>query len=101
MYERTLQKLNQQLQASLASMAGEKNALLLSLTALQDQFEAMANAVYTAEETVVGMWSTNAIRFMHASLFILLSESHMDAGCSKCCAFIVNPWYQSNYSCAV
>lgn len=53
-YERTLQKLNQQLQASLASMAGEKNALLLSLSALQDQFEGMANAVYTAEETVVG-----------------------------------------------
>ena len=56
MYERTLQKLNQQLQASLTSMAGEKNALLLSLTALQDQFEAMANAVYTADETVVGKW---------------------------------------------
>lgn len=53
-YERTLQKMNQQLQASLTSMAGEKNALLLSLTALQDQFEGMANAVYTAEETVVG-----------------------------------------------
>ena len=54
MFERTLQKMNQQLQASLTSMAVEKNALLLSLTALQDQFEATANAVYTAEETVVG-----------------------------------------------
>ena len=57
-YERTLQKLNQQLQASLASMAGEKNALLLSLTGLQDQFEGLANAVYTADETVVGEHST-------------------------------------------
>ena len=32
--------------------------LLLCLTALQDQFEGLANAVYTADETVVGEHST-------------------------------------------
>lgn len=54
MYESTLQKMNQQLQASLDLMAGEKAALQLSLTGLQEQFEGVAQAVYTADEAVVG-----------------------------------------------
>ncbi|KAL0055275.1 hypothetical protein WJX82_009859 [Trebouxia sp. C0006] len=52
-YESTLQKMNQQLQASLDLMAGEKAALQLSLTGLQEQFEGVAQAVYTADEAVV------------------------------------------------
>ncbi|DBA97235.1 TPA: hypothetical protein ACH3X1_014983 [Trebouxia sp. C0004] len=52
-YESTLHKMNQQLQASLDLMAGEKAALQLSLAALQDQFEGVAQAVYTADEAVV------------------------------------------------
>ena len=53
-YESTLQKMNGQLESSLAGMAGEKAALQLSLTALQSQFEAVAQAVYTADDSVVG-----------------------------------------------
>ncbi|KAL0023049.1 hypothetical protein WJX79_004846 [Trebouxia sp. C0005] len=54
LYESTLQKMNQQLQASLDLMAGEKAALQLSLAGLQEQFEGVAQAVYTADEAVVG-----------------------------------------------
>lgn len=53
-YESTLQKMNQQLQASLDLMAAEKAALQLSLGGLQHQFEGVAQAVYTADEAVVG-----------------------------------------------
>lgn len=53
-YESTLQKLNGQLESSLAVMAGEKAALQLSLIALQNQFEGVAQAVYTADDSVVG-----------------------------------------------
>ncbi|KAL3133043.1 hypothetical protein ABBQ38_006949 [Trebouxia sp. C0009 RCD-2024] len=53
-YERTLQKMNQQLETSLGTMAGEKAALQLSLTALQHQFEGVAQAVYTADDSIVG-----------------------------------------------
>ncbi|DBA70472.1 TPA: hypothetical protein ACH3X2_011877 [Trebouxia sp. C0005] len=53
LYESTLQKMNQQLQASLDLMAGEKAALQLSLAGLQEQFEGVAQAVYTADEAVV------------------------------------------------
>lgn len=53
-YESTLQKLNGQLESSLAIMAGEKAALQLSLIALQNQFEGVAQAVYTADDSVVG-----------------------------------------------
>lgn len=53
-YESTLQKMNGQLESSLAIMAGEKTALQLSLTALQDQFEGVAQAVYSADDSVVG-----------------------------------------------
>lgn len=53
-YESTLQKMNGQLESSLAIMAGEKAALQLSLTALQDQFEGVAQAVYSADDSVVG-----------------------------------------------
>lgn len=54
MYEDTLQKMNQQLQASLNLMEGEKAALQLSLAGLQEQFEGVAQAVYTADEAVMG-----------------------------------------------
>ena len=53
-YESTLQKMNGQLESSLAVMAGEKAALQLSLTALQHQFEGVAQAVYSADDSVVG-----------------------------------------------
>ena len=53
-YESTLQKMNQQLESSLVIMAGEKAALQLSLTALQDQFEGVAQAVYSADDCIVG-----------------------------------------------
>lgn len=53
-YESTLQKMNGQLESSLAVMAGEKAALQLSLTALQTQFEGVAQAVYSADDSVVG-----------------------------------------------
>lgn len=53
-YESTLQKMNQQLETSLATMAGEKAALQLSLTALQHQFEGVAQAVYTADDSIMG-----------------------------------------------
>ncbi len=61
MYESTLQKMNQQLQASLDLMAGEKAALQLSLTGLQEQFEGVAQAVYTADEAVVGQTPCSAL----------------------------------------
>jgi hypothetical protein len=66
-YESTLQKMNQQLQASLDLMAGEKAALQLSLAGLQDQFEGVAQAVYTADEAVVGQTpcSTLVCHIMH------------------------------------
>ena len=53
-YESTLQKMNQQLETSLATMAGEKAALQLSLTGLQHQFEGVAQAVYSADDSIVG-----------------------------------------------
>ena len=53
-FESTLQKMNSQLQASLATMAGEKAALQLALTGLQRQFEGVASAAYTADEAVMG-----------------------------------------------
>ena len=66
-YESTLQKMNQQLQASLNLMAGEKAALQLSLAGLQHQFEGVAQAVYTADEAVVGQppLSTLICHIMH------------------------------------
>lgn len=54
-YESTLQKMNQQLETSLAVMAGEKAALQLSLTGLQHQFEGVAQAVYSADDSTVGV----------------------------------------------
>ena len=54
-YESTLQKMNGQLESSLAVMAGEKAALQLSLTALQEQLEGVAQAVYSADDSVVGL----------------------------------------------
>ena len=62
-YEDTLQKMNQQLQASLAFMAGEKAALQLSLSGLQEQFEGVAQAVYTADEAVVGRHQSHCSAF--------------------------------------
>ena len=68
MYESTLQKMNVQLESSLAIMAGEKAALQLSLAALQEQFEGVAQAVYSADDSVVGAQDTSQRFYCHNPL---------------------------------
>ena len=67
-YESTLQKMNLQLESSLGIMAGEKAALQLSLTALQEQFEGVAQAVYSADDSVVGASDTPQAVSLRCSL---------------------------------
>ena len=73
MYEDTLRKMNQQLQASLDLMAGEKAALQLSLAGLQDQFEGVAQAVYTADEAVMGkQWGVIPVSLFLYFVFVII-----------------------------
>lgn len=82
-YESTLQKMNQQLETSLAIMAGEKAALQLSLTGLQQQFEDVAQAVYSADESVVG--ACNTAQAINAADH-LVNARHSSSGhyCCQC-----------------
>ena len=60
--------MNVQLESSLAIMAGEKAALQLSLAALQEQFEGVAQAVYSADDSVVGAPDTSQRFYCHNPL---------------------------------
>ena len=82
-YESTLQKMNQQLQASLDLMAGEKAALQLSLTGLQEQFEGVAQAVYTADEAVVGQTPCPAL-VCHVMLLLWVRHPDQPLSVTSC-----------------